>query len=188
MVDKTFYSLYSEKSRRGYYITGMRPLEKLARHEGIAVDFDGTLIKNPGAHALWEFIREHHQTKKFWIVTFRTHQEREKFPEVWALHAQMSPRFPSLDMFHGVHFADDDACLRFSAYAKANPVTQIILYGECLEPRHPDEEEMMHFKAKKCLELGATALIDDLADMVEHGCRAHGVEFVDALNLIEHME
>jgi phosphoglycolate phosphatase-like HAD superfamily hydrolase len=131
-------------------------------HEIIAWDIDGTLVNGPNSHFFREYIRAHPQ-KQHHIVTFRT-------PRPWAedVFRELAPFGITREMIAGVHNVADEL---YHAYAQRRTFEQ------------PEKvAAYLNYKGAKAKELGATVLVDDMADQVIQGCEAHSIVFVDAFD------
>jgi hypothetical protein len=132
----------------------------LDEHRVIAWDMDGTLIEGPNSAFFREYIatrrdKEHH------VVTFRT-------PQRWVdeVYDELAGFGIRRDWLAGVHGVPVDL---YHAYAQQHSFHQ------------PDKvNAFVRWKGLKAKEIGATVLIDDMHDLVVHGCNDHGVCFLHA--------
>lgn len=138
----------------------MSPLDKLDRHDVIAVDFDGTLVDNPGADHLWKYIRENYKRKQFHIVTFRFKSHADQCLPILNMLHRINGKAPTAEMFRSVE------------------------YRPMLTEDDNYDDLPMEFKALVCKRIGATVIIDDLVDLISEHCEKHDVEVVNALDLI----
>lgn len=142
----------------------MNPLQKLDRHDIIAVDFDGTLVDNPGSIHLWKYIRDNHERKQFHIVTFRFKHDADHCLPILNLLSKRTGIAPTAEMFRSVE------------------------YRPVLNESDSYDNLPQEFKALVCKRIGATVIIDDLVDVIGEHCDRHGVEVVDALALMDIIE
>lgn len=140
--------------------------EQLDNHDFIGWDFDGTLIDNDFSEEMHAYIIANPQ-KTHMIVTFRDPDWAE---EVWD-DLKQYPGAPTRRYFKGVLAISNKLVENFAVDKHS------IRTGKPL-PR--GVSDYLEWKGRACSENGLTVLVDDLEDMVIHGCRRYGVHYVDS--------
>jgi hypothetical protein len=139
---------------------------RLAPHQKIGWDMDGTLIRGPNSDRFRAYIAANPQ-KRHHVITFR---DRE-----WADLIPMELGTLGLDPALIASVANCPAPLHdmFMLHSR----------GQLEMPQRIAEKAInafLRWKGRRASELGCTVLVDDMAYWVVQGCHAHGVEFVDA--------
>lgn len=136
--------------------------QELDKHHNLGWDFDGTLVEHPKSELMHAYIRAHPE-KRHVIVTFRSHGWQHN---IWDELASYEGA-PRPEAFEGIINMDDETYAKFHD-ASRGPV---FLMGD-------DIRSYIEWKGKKCAELGLTVLIDDMAEMVEEGCKKHSIIYL----------
>jgi len=160
---------------------------RLNAHKAIGVDIDSTLIEGPCSFYLQRWVQQYHKDIELHLVTFRVEDDFD------AIERDIGTYGMQLDMFHGVHGIPLDVANDFyKLTAKVGMKGQVneakwkrtLAYHNTSEEQYESTSTMVKkWKGLKCRELGLTALIDDLEDMVVPGCLEHGIEWINALTL-----
>lgn len=130
-------------------------IDELLKHQHIGIDLDGTLIEHPRSAVLQQFILDHQGSKKFHIVTFRSH----------GLEDRIDADLYASTMLTGVP-------LRLEHFTGIHAVPYRLYEGWALRS---DNAAYFGWKAQKCKELGCTVLIDDMIDSIHEHCTVHGI-------------
>jgi hypothetical protein len=138
----------------------------LKAHDAIGWDFDGTLIGHPASDLLHAFILAYPK-KRHVIVTFRTHGMEK---HVWRDLGRY-PFAPPARAFAGV--------LNISNAAWEDHEDALMRRGAGLLEGAATVEEALYreWKGMTCAQHGLTVLVDDMPELVEAGCRKHGVAY-----------
>ncbi len=162
---------------------------KLNAHTAIGVDIDHTLINGPCSLFLQQWVREHYETIDLHLVTFRHGADFEY------IRQDVEETGLQLDMFKGIHGIPQETSVPFwllmqkvgerGRVHETKWLRSLAYHKSSVEEYETLYTGVSMWKGMKCNELGLTALIDDLDTMVLPGCTAHGVEFINALNLNE---
>lgn len=159
---------------------------KLNQHNVVGLDIDGTLINGPASLLLQNWVLDNFAERDVHLVTFRTGEDLDM---VWKDLAEVGL---FNNHFKGLH------SIPLSIGQTFWKMTRLVGFrNEMFEPKwkralkhHKVDEadylnlehQVQHWKGKKCAELGATVLVDDLEYFVKPGCDLHGIEFIHALN------
>jgi hypothetical protein len=149
-------------------------MDRLANHQKIALDFDGTLIDGVSSLAIAAYVNQH-PDKSFYIVTFRTPKQSQTIPTELAnvgLSVQQFSKIIPMSERLVFDFDEDQRFRRNSSLPSMDHVSKDALL--------PGEYKLVHWKGFIARKLGATVLVDDMPELVTHGCKQFGVEFVDA--------
>lgn len=139
-------------------------------HQIIGVDFDGTLIGGRNGDLLYRYIVEHHKSKTFWIVTFRSGGfEDHCFGE---LEFTFENDPPPQTMFAGIE------SVPHQIWFQAQMDTAKRKNGFLTGPMTTAEKQYCEWKGAACKRRGCTILIDDLPNCVLPGTMKHGIDFV----------
>lgn len=161
--------------------------KRLNAHTSIGIDIDETLINGPNSRYLQRWVKHYHPTIQMHLVTFRTEDDFDRIEE------DLTAAGIELDLFHGIHGIPLDVASEFyKLTAKVGirgsvpePKWQrTIRYHNVSEDHYESLSEMVKlWKGLKCKELGLTALVDDLEQMVVPGCVRYDIEWINALTL-----
>lgn len=127
-------------------------LEKLKNHKVISWDFDETLYRHPHSHLFQRFIRDNPYEQEHHIVTFRSH----------GLVDMIAPDLGE----YGI--------IDVTSFKSICHITDA-MYTKYRGGLITDISEFRAWKAQKCVEIGATVLIDDMTADVLDGCIEHGI-------------
>lgn len=167
----------------------------LNKHTKLGIDIDSTLINGPCSGLLQRWVWEHYQDLDLHLVTFRYGADFSYIERDILEHGL------NLNMFKGVHGIDRELAMpfwllqnkvgfRIPESEDKNAMVRRAKWLRGLGYAKSSEDEFLRlhasvadWKGLKCKELGLTALVDDLEDMVLPGCTTHGVEWINALTL-----
>ena len=129
--------------------------EILQKYQHIAWDLDGVLLDDIRSFHFHTYILEHpEQTHS--VVTFRYREDR-------SLVDNMFDEYRSgLSLFR---FENE----------RYLPVPKINKHRALLSQEEIDEQR--EWKGLQCREIGAEVLIDDMAELVERGCKRYGIAY-----------
>lgn len=144
-------------------------MNRLEKHNILAIDFDDTLIGHKNSQRICDHIR-YNPSKTYWIITFRTGPWADTDIMEQELY-HMSGL--TLDRFEGIKSIPKHI---YDGHTSINSDRKAGVPEETLSRR---EEVFKEWKGKTAAELGCTVLIDDIADWTEEGCGKHGVDFVN---------
>lgn len=148
--------------------------DELRTHEHICWDMDETLVDSEASELLHEFILQNPQIHHT-IVTFRC-QGHEK--HVWSDLAEYALA-PTEQHFKGLYYPSE---LMNESYVTHRSRR----LREKLDPALVKAEtDYLEWKGSICALVGATALVDDLTEMVEKGCRKHGIRLFHPLQFLQ---
>lgn len=143
-------------------------LQELAKHHKIGIDVDGTLIDHPRSHLLQRFILDHHQTKEFYIITFRSHGWEKRLEHDIGESTLLTTVPLQLNHFRGIHTVPqqihENHWMARSCEGTATPGSIIIAH-----------DDFYGWKAAVCREIGCTVLIDDMEPSIGPHCVRLGV-------------
>lgn len=127
-------------------------------YKRIGIDFDETLIDHRNSALLWDYIQENPYGQEFHIITFRSGGMEKR---VWGDLTKNGSRLTETH-FTKLHACPHELWLDFH-------------YGNGLIlPPHP----YLDWKATVCADHGIEVLIDDMACMVEEGCKKFGIRYI----------
>ena len=138
----------------------------LHNHNIIAWDFDGTLIGIEGGYLLRQFVAQN-QHKEHHIITMRSHGQERDIQEILDANGLSVSAFKSI-----INLPDKIYECYYDTMDAGKPV---------------ETHEYNIWKAKKCLEINATILIDDMeGDKVSrYGCDLNNIEIIHPKTLID---
>ncbi len=141
----------------------------LKHHNIIAWDFDGTLVGIEGGYLLRQFIAKN-QHKEHHIITMRSHGQERDIQVILEANGLCTSSFKSI-----INLPDDIYECYYDTMEAGEPV---------------DRHEYNIWKAKKCLEINATILIDDMEgdEVSRYGCDINNIEIVHPKTLIDILE
>jgi len=143
----------------------------LDRHNAIGWDVDGTLVNNPSASRLHNYIRANPQ-KRHCLVTFRTYDLLDTLEYDLARAG-----------IRDISIFDKVLSVPVNTWMQWAIVQQNRKSGKTKGKLLGVEIEFMEWKGFICRTEGLTVLVDDDADNVERGCKRFGVEFVNTASL-----
>lgn len=164
--------------------------EKLKKHKSIGWDVDKTLINGLWSKHWRAYVTANVDEHDHWIITFRDDvdtatvfdelEEQYHYPlkREWFKGIVNLPR--ELDIpYHKLH----PSLINFDYTTEPTPKILRILNNEGLnlEQAKQIKEGVHHWKAKACVELGCTVLVDDLESIVADGCDLYNVEFIHSI-------
>ena len=132
-------------------------MKTLSNHKILGIDLDGTLFQHQNTPILAEYIRINPYDQEFHIVTFRSHGMEDTIDD------ELSAIGLNRNHFSSVNNVDDKT---YEEYEIARHIGH-----------NPEAiERYLTWKGRICHEVGATALLDDMADLVTDGCKKYGIE------------
>jgi hypothetical protein len=132
-------------------------LEEFNDHHKIGIDFDDTLVGHKHSHRIQKYILDN-QHKEFYIITYRSHGWQRKIHIDLNEYTKQTGIPLLVEHFIGVHNIDDGSYENHVAM-KGDP-------------------SYFSWKARKCVELGCTILIDDFADAFHEHFTERGIVIV----------
>lgn len=164
-------------------------MNRLDSHDIIAWDFDETLIDNEHSTKFHDYILSN-QDKEHWIVTFRDKQEALRcFPILRFINNDLtSDKFKGL-IFLGEEIAATQNILPYEIrYGDPNSICEFTL--DILKKNNISIEKYkeirnidLYWKGKKCKDISATVMVDDLEHAVKPGCDFYGIEFINSKDI-----
>jgi hypothetical protein len=159
----------------------------LNNHKAIGIDIDGTLINGVYSNKLQRWVEFFHDEIDMHLITFRDDED------VRYVDRDLGEVGIPLDWFKGVHNIPAEIIDPFNKYNQlfrkavdrgAAKLERALAYHKVsyTDWRKIDQEARM-WKGYKCHELGLTALIDDLPNMVLDGCEAYEIEYINVVDL-----
>lgn len=156
----------------------------LNSHDIVALDIDDTLVAGPKSLELQDWVSKNHDKKEIHLVTFRT---GFNFQQVdGTLRWYNVPK----EWFKGIHGIPQNVS---ELYYMARNVKDLLRDRPAKADRvlnyHKLDLDQVDklildaklWKGKKCKEIGATVLVDDLEYMVLPGCEHYGIQFVSSI-------
>ena len=153
-------------------------MNALTRHRKIAMDLDGTLIDGVAAVALGDFVRECHEHKSFFIVTFRTAEQMQTVQQELAAYDLSPDFFARIIPMPTRYVLEFDEDQRFRRTARMPRLDQV-----APDAQLPGEFKFTHWKGFIVHKLGATVLVDDMPYLVLPGCEKFHITFIDAKSM-----
>lgn len=164
--------------------------EKLKKHKAIGWDVDKTLINGLWSKHWRAYVTANVDNHDHWIVTFRDDvdtatvfdelEEQYHYPlkKEWFKGIVNLPRDIA-----SVYDALPASIVTFDFTKPATAKFNRILEHEGLtfEEAKLLVNSLHHWKAKACVELGCTVLVDDLESIVADGCDLYNVEFINSI-------
>ena len=150
-------------------------LVKLKEHDKIGIDIDHTLIsENPQKEFLRKFIIENQGKIDFFLITFRSPLSTDKDNYEWIdrVYKDIKKDWPEYktEYFKGLYGVPKHLEKARKTWYNGFGITKELF-------------EYLEWKGKMCHELGATALVDDMYDMVINGCSKYNVEYFNPIDL-----
>lgn len=158
----------------------------LDQHKIIGIDIDETLIDGKRSNMLQDWVRANHQDYELHLITFRYGKDFDLIQED-LLRCNVDHNW-----FKGVHGIPSEIMLPYMQNlqrltgSRNNPKKYqrtLKFFGLDANEVENTRRAVEHWKAKKCSELGATLLIDDLETIVAPGCELYGVTFLNSNHL-----
>jgi len=152
--------------------SSIKPLAALDPYDGIAWDFDNTLVDNPNASLFYQYIQENPE-KRHQIVTFRTHGMQDRmFPRL-----QETEGAPTENDFRGYFNVPDDLWFNWN-------MDQIKRERGIITGR-PTEAETLYglWKGYICRKHGLSVLIDDDLISTVPGCKKYKIKLMSSYTL-----
>lgn len=132
-------------------------LTEFDAHHKIGIDFDNTLVGHKHSHKIQKYILDNRH-KEFHIITYRTHGRQHEI----TMNLSESTRETGIpletDHFLSVHNIDDH------------------MYEKHLATK--GDLDYLSWKARKCVELGCSIMIDDFADAFHEHFTERGIVIV----------
>jgi hypothetical protein len=160
----------------------------LNKHASIGIDVDLTLIDGPCSHFLQSWVWDHYKELDLHLITFRYGVDFDHY-----LKSDLAEVGMDFNMFKGIHgIPAVDAVPFWLLVNKVGHKNKVYPPKWHRSLKHhkssPEEYDQLFqvvstWKGQKCKELGITALVDDLGDMVKPGCDLHGIEWIDSFDL-----
>ncbi len=158
-------------------------MQELDSHQKIGVDIDGTLINGFMSRLLQQYIKENHSTKEFHLITFR---DNEQIKTLWMEFYKVGIEMHWFKSFHNLEEDLNKQWLKNCdkvAHIKSNQkkLDRALNHHKISKEDYIKTfDDINHFKAKICLKLGCTILIDDMEELVIGGCEFHKIDFLNA--------
>lgn len=141
---------------------------ELDKHASIGLDIDETLIDGAGSEALKEWCRNNFSKKKLHVITFRHSEFLDKARHDLEINGY------KVHWFASIQGINPDISMKFNELRgpRGAPVKKFLM------PDDPTVQLYRTWKAKRCWELNATALVDDQAENVKLGCDLYGIKLI----------
>ena len=164
--------------------------EKLKKHKSIGWDVDKTLINGLWSKHWRSYVTANKDNHDHWIVTFRDDVDaatvfdeleeqyhyplkREWFKGIVNLPRDISDAYDTLPPSIVTNDFSKPPTNKFNRILKNEGLT--------FEDAHLLVNSLHHWKARVCVELGCTVLVDDLESIVAEGCEKYNVEFIHSI-------
>lgn len=126
-------------------------------HSVIGCDFDDTLVGHKNSSKIQKYILEN-RDKEFYIITFRSHGWQHRIDSDLSKSTEETGVPLRTDHFVEIHNIDDGS---YESHVAMN-----------------GDPSYLSWKARRCVELGCTILIDDFADSFHEHFTERGVMIV----------
>lgn len=167
---------------------GTKMFDTLKEHKVIGWDIDETLINGVNSNLFQSFVVNHPEHEHH-LITFRNSKEdiesinddllswdkvfgRHLFTSLQTVPLEIVQRYNALPKyFQNIHWEDNEAKV------------DRVLAAHKLEREYVENvvDAMLGWKARACLNVNATVLVDDIYSMQKPYCDKHNVAIIDSL-------